>query len=124
MSGIGEATARLLAWRGAAVVLGARRTERLDKIAHEIRDRGGRAVTRAVDVTAREDLERLVGLAVTEFGRLDVLVGREFAHPLGPRDQPSLTMISSSMTQDIWHLLGARALSYELHQQWRELWRP
>ncbi|MGV9377815.1 SDR family oxidoreductase [Nonomuraea sp. NPDC003707] len=83
-SGIGEATARLLAERGAAVVLGARRTERLDKIAREIRDRGGRAVTRAVDVTAREDLEQLVGLAVTEFGQLDVLVGNAGISKIGP----------------------------------------
>jgi NADP-dependent 3-hydroxy acid dehydrogenase YdfG len=83
-SGIGEATARLLAERGAAVVLGARRTERLDAIAREIRDRGGRAVTRAVDVTAREDLERLAGLAVTEFGRLDVLVGNAGISKIGP----------------------------------------
>ncbi|MEU6783577.1 SDR family oxidoreductase [Nonomuraea angiospora] len=83
-SGIGEATARLLAERGAAVVLGARRTERLDKIAREIHDRGGRAVTRAVDVTAREDLEQLVGLAVTEFGQLDVLVGNAGISKIGP----------------------------------------
>ncbi|MFF4616082.1 SDR family oxidoreductase [Nonomuraea jabiensis] len=83
-SGIGEATARLLAERGAAVVLGARRTQRLDEIARQIRDRGGRAVTRAVDVTAREDLERLVGLAVTEFGRLDVLVGNAGISKIGP----------------------------------------
>ncbi|GAA5088461.1 NADP-dependent 3-hydroxy acid dehydrogenase YdfG [Thermocatellispora tengchongensis] len=83
-SGIGEATARLLAERGAAVVLGARRAERLDEIARQIRDRGGRAVTRAVDVTARDDLERLVGLAVTEFGRLDVLVGNAGISKIGP----------------------------------------
>ena len=66
-SGIGEATARLLAGRGAAVVLGARRTERLDKIAEEIRDDGGRAISRATDVTRREDLQRLADAAVTEF---------------------------------------------------------
>jgi NADP-dependent 3-hydroxy acid dehydrogenase YdfG len=82
-SGIGEATARLLAERGAAVVLGARRTARLDEIAQQIRERGGRAVTRAVDVTARNDLERLVGLAVTEFGRLDVLVGNAGISKIG-----------------------------------------
>ena len=73
-SGIGEATARLLAGRGAAVVLGARRTKRLDQLAQQIRDNGGRAVSRATDVTRREDLQGLVDAAVAEFGRLDVLV--------------------------------------------------
>ncbi|NBE95030.1 SDR family oxidoreductase [Nonomuraea sp. KC401] len=83
-SGIGEATACLLAERGAAVVLGARRTDRLGLIARQIRDRGGHAIARAVDVTAREDLERLVSLAVTEFGRLDVLVGNAGISKIGP----------------------------------------
>ena len=49
-SGIGEATARLLAGGGARVVLGARRTGRLDAIAREIRDRGGAAITCRTDV--------------------------------------------------------------------------
>ncbi|HEY1574286.1 MAG TPA: SDR family oxidoreductase [Pseudonocardiaceae bacterium] len=82
-SGIGEATARLLAERGAAVVLGARRTTRLDEIARSIRDDGGRAVTRATDVTRPEDLARLVGCAVDQFGRLDVLVSNAGISKLG-----------------------------------------
>ena len=83
-SGIGEATARLLGADGAAVVLGARRTERLDEIARDIREHGGRALTRVTDVTRREDLDRLVGLAVEEFGRLDVLVSNAGICKIGP----------------------------------------
>ena len=83
-SGIGEATARLLAERGAAVVLGARRADRLDELAEEIRESGGRAVAVATDVTRPEDLRRLVDRAVTQFGRLDVLVSNAGISKIGP----------------------------------------
>ena len=73
-SGIGAATARELAGRGAAVVLGARRTDRLDALVTRIRAEGGRAEMLAVDVTERADLDRLVALALDRFGHLDVLV--------------------------------------------------
>ncbi|MFC6881892.1 MULTISPECIES: SDR family oxidoreductase [Actinomadura] len=73
-SGIGAATALELAARGAAVVLGARRTDRLGSLVARIRAEGGRAEMVEVDVTERADLERLVALAVEHFGRLDVLV--------------------------------------------------
>jgi NADP-dependent 3-hydroxy acid dehydrogenase YdfG len=83
-SGIGEATARVLGERGAKVVLGARRVKQLDGIAAELRDRGGQAIVCATDVTRREDLERLVGTAVAEFGRLDVLVSNAGISNIGP----------------------------------------
>jgi NADP-dependent 3-hydroxy acid dehydrogenase YdfG len=73
-SGIGAATAVELAARGAAVVLGARRTDRLDAIVARIRADGGRAELLSIDVTQRADVEELVALAVRRFGRLDVLV--------------------------------------------------
>lgn len=83
-SGIGAATARRLASRGCAVVLGARRTDRLDDLAAELRAAGGRADTVAVDVTRAEDLQRLVESAVARFGRLDVLVSSAGIGPISP----------------------------------------
>jgi NADP-dependent 3-hydroxy acid dehydrogenase YdfG len=83
-SGIGEATARLLAERGAAVAIGARRTDRLEAVADDIRQGGGAVVTCETDVTRREDLVRLVDRAVAEFGRLDVLVNNAGISKIGP----------------------------------------
>lgn len=56
-SGIGEATAKLLAQNGAKVVLGARRTDRLEKLVEEIHVSGGTAEFKAVDVIDREDVK-------------------------------------------------------------------
>ncbi|BBY67311.1 SDR family oxidoreductase [Mycolicibacterium helvum] len=83
-SGIGAATARLLAGRGATVVLGARREDRLHALADEISDAGGTALTVATDVTQRADVERLVDTAVRAFGRLDVFVGNAGISKIGP----------------------------------------
>ncbi|MEU8470804.1 SDR family oxidoreductase [Streptomyces sp. NPDC029006] len=82
--GIGEATARLLAQRGAAVVLAARRSERIDAIAQDIREEGGRAGTCVVDVTQAEDLQRLVSTTIDQYGRLDVLVNNAGIAPISP----------------------------------------
>ena len=73
-SGIGEATALELAARGAAVILGARRTDRLKALSERIHAAGGRTEVLPTDVTRRADLEQLVTTAVERFGRLDVLV--------------------------------------------------
>ena len=72
-SGIGEATARLLAENGAKVVLGARRTEKLEKLVEEIHASGGTAEFKAVDVTHREDMKAFVHFAKDTFGRIDVI---------------------------------------------------
>jgi NADP-dependent 3-hydroxy acid dehydrogenase YdfG len=83
-SGIGEATARMLAERGAAVVLGARRLDRLGRLVDEIRAAGGRAVAMRTDVTILADVERLVTRASEEFGGLDVLVSNAGISKIGP----------------------------------------
>ncbi|MBL1088692.1 SDR family oxidoreductase [Streptomyces sp. NPDC001739] len=85
-SGIGEATALLLAERGARLVLGARRSERLAALVGRIEEAGGSAVQIRTDVTRREDLEGLVALAVERFGRLDVLVGNAGVGTISPLD--------------------------------------
>jgi NADP-dependent 3-hydroxy acid dehydrogenase YdfG len=72
-SGIGEATALHLAERGARIVLGARRVDRLESLVAQIGESGGEAVAVQVDVRSREDLVRLVETAQARFGRLDVM---------------------------------------------------
>lgn len=81
-SGIGEATARLLARKGLQVVLGARRTERLETLVSEIRAKGGTAEYHALDVTNLEDMQAFVGFAKETFGRIDVIVNNAGVMPL------------------------------------------
>jgi NADP-dependent 3-hydroxy acid dehydrogenase YdfG len=86
-SGIGEATARLLAGMGAHVVLGARRLERLEAVATEIRAEGGRAEIAATDVARRDQVEALVRTAETAFERVDVMINNAGLMPLSRLDQ-------------------------------------
>ncbi|AIY41830.1 Short-chain dehydrogenase/reductase SDR [Collimonas arenae] len=86
-SGIGEATARVLAANGARVVLGARRTDRLETLAASIRATGGTAIYQALDVTRRSQLEDIVALAKSRFGQVDVIVNNAGVMPLSMLDQ-------------------------------------
>lgn len=73
-SGIGEAVGKALALKGAKVVLGARRAERLQKIVAEIENNGGQAIYHQTDVTSNQEVEALVKTAIDTFGRVDVLL--------------------------------------------------
>jgi NADP-dependent 3-hydroxy acid dehydrogenase YdfG len=85
-SGIGRATAKLLASRGAKLVVGGRREAQLDAVASEIESAGGEAIYRATDVTRRGDVEALVELAHNRYGRLDVLVNNAGIGPISRFD--------------------------------------
>ncbi len=79
-SGIGAATAKLLASKGAKIVLAARREDRLQALASEI---GANAIYQATDVTNRDQMASLVQLALDHFGRVDVLYNNAGVMPQG-----------------------------------------
>jgi NADP-dependent 3-hydroxy acid dehydrogenase YdfG len=85
-SGIGRATAKLLAAGGAKLVLGGRREAPLAAVAGEIGSAGGTAIFQQADVTRRGDLDALVGLACDRLGRLDVLVNNAGIGPVSRCD--------------------------------------
>lgn len=85
-SGIGEATALLLATRGAKVVLGARGLDRLEALATRIAAAGGDVASARTDVRRRADLTALVALALERYGRLDVLVSNAGVGPISLLD--------------------------------------
>jgi len=83
-SGIGEATARHLAAKGHRVVLGARRTDRLEKLAAEVRAAGGAAEYRALDVTNLADVQAFAEFALKKFSKIDVIINNAGIMPLSP----------------------------------------
>ncbi len=86
-SGLGEAAAKHLSGLGATVVVGARRADRIDKLAKEIHDNGGNALAIVVDITQRDQVKRLVDAAVEAFGRVDVILNNAGVMPLSPIDR-------------------------------------
>jgi NADP-dependent 3-hydroxy acid dehydrogenase YdfG len=86
-SGLGEATARLLSSRGATVVLGARRADRLQALAKDIEARGGKALALEIDVTRREQVRALVDSTVQTYGRVDVMINNAGVMPQAPLEQ-------------------------------------
>lgn len=85
-SGMGKAIAIKLAEIGAKVVLGARRTDRLQQLAEDIESKGGEAAFITIDVKNKADLENLVNKAVEQYGKLDVMVNNAGISQLGRID--------------------------------------
>ncbi|WP_028297967.1 SDR family oxidoreductase [Olivibacter sitiensis] len=83
-SGLGEASARHLTELGATVVLGARRKEKIDKLAEEINNNGGKALAVETDVTDVNQVKNLVDTAVNEYGKIDVILNNAGLMPLSP----------------------------------------
>ncbi|NRT16486.1 hypothetical protein HNP99_002853 [Flavobacterium sp. 28A] len=83
-SGLGEATARYLAEKGAKIVLGARRLNKLEVIADEIRKSGGAIEVLKTDVTKANDVKALVKMAIDSFGKIDVMINNAGIMPLAP----------------------------------------
>ena len=83
-SGLGEETARHLSEQGASVVLGARRSDRIESLADEIHSEGSKAITCTTDVTQYDQVKRLVDAAVEEFGQVDVMLNNAGLMPLSP----------------------------------------
>ncbi len=96
-SGIGAELARRLAARGARLVLGARREDRLAEVARACGAAGGEAIFWRADVTVPRDVELLCGAAVERFGRLDVLVNNAGAGHFDPTDALSLERVRAQL---------------------------
>lgn len=98
-SGIGKETALVLASEGAKVVLAARRLDKLEEVAFEIRQKGGEAHCVSGDVSVKEDCERIIDEALEKYGRVDVLVNNA---GMGDKQIP-ITRCSD----DWWHEICA-----------------
>jgi len=98
-SGLGEAAARLLSAQGATVVLGARRSDRLQSLADELSGSGGKALAIATDVTHRNQVKRLVDTAAQKFGRVDVMINNAGIMPRAPLER--LTIDDWDRTIDV-----------------------
>lgn len=86
-SGLGEATAQHLSTLGAIVVLGARRVERIEALAHELNTAGGQALAVQTDVTDRAQVQALVDAAIAKYGRVDVMLNNAGLMPHSPLER-------------------------------------
>ncbi|WP_234426663.1 SDR family NAD(P)-dependent oxidoreductase [Streptomyces niger] len=108
-SGIGAAAGRLFAAEGAAVVLMARRAERLREVAAGIHATGGRALAVGGDVTRAQDVQRAVAQAVDAFGGLDAAFNNagwtSAGTPLHQMDEAEYDRIMDVNVRGVWHCM-------------------
>lgn len=117
-SGIGLSTARLLAERGARLVLVARNGEALQRIATEIDEEGGRAIAVEADVAHKEDLERVAARAEAEFGRIDTWINNAAVSVYGTLDQIPLTDQRRVFDVNYWGVVqGSLIAAQHLREQ-------
>jgi NADP-dependent 3-hydroxy acid dehydrogenase YdfG len=108
-SGIGEASAKLLAQNGAKVVLGARRTEKLEKIVENIRSSGGISEFKDVDVTNRQDMKAFIHFAKDKFDRVDVIFNNAGVMPLSPMNALKVEEWDNTIAVNIYGVLNGIA---------------
>jgi len=83
-SGIGAGIARELAASGATLLLGARRVDRLEKLAAELEQQGAEVAVAALDVTSRASVQQFADVALEKWGRIDVMINNAGVMPLSP----------------------------------------
>jgi len=122
-SGMGEAAARHLAELGAVVVLGARRADRIEKLAKDIQQTGAQALAVEVDVTDMEQVKNLVDSAVRQFGRVDVILNNAGVMPLSPMDRINVQEWNTMIDVNIKGVLNgiAAVLPYMKEQKFGQI---
>lgn len=118
-SGMGEAAAKHLAKLGASVVLGARRPDKIEKLASEIQAKGGKAIAVETDVTKLDEVKKLVESAVEKFGRVDVILNNAGIMPLSPMDRLNVAEWNAMIDVNIKGVLNgiAAVLPYMKEQK-------
>ncbi len=122
-SGMGEAAAKHLATLGATVVLGARRADKIEKLAKDIEQTGGKVLAVQADVTNLEQVKHLVDTAVQQFGRIDVIINNAGIMPLSPMDRLNVDEWYKMIDVNIKGVLNgiAAALPYMKEQKFGQI---
>lgn len=116
-SGLGEATARYLASKGAKLVLGARRIEKLQTIVNEIKQVGGQAVCAKTDVTSHQEVQALINTAIETFGGIDVLVNNAGLMAIAPLSETKVDEWNRMIDINIKGLLYGIAAALPVFQK-------